>query len=78
LWHALEHGEPLAAAFREPGRWHPFPGLYRVGLLDHVERALQDTRRALHDLLDEAGAVALPLPADWDTSRDLNQRTDSP
>ncbi len=53
-----------AVAFRRD-RWQPMPALYAGTILADVERALADSRRSLHALLDRLRVIALPQPGDW-------------
>jgi molybdopterin-guanine dinucleotide biosynthesis protein A len=58
-------------AFR--GRiWQPMPALYHTSLAPEVDAAVDAGRLSPWVLLEQNDAVALELPADWETSLDIN------
>lgn len=64
-----------AVAFRGTV-WEPLFSLYHRGLAEEVARRLGEGRLALWRLLEEVEAVPLPLPADWERARQVNQPGD--
>jgi len=67
--------EASAVAFRH-AHWEPLLALYHTRLAPLVERRLHQGRLGLQGLLDEAGAVALELPADWPAVVQVNTPAD--
>jgi len=60
-----------AVAFR-PGRWEPLFALYHRGLLEEAAAMLSAGERALWRLLERVGAVAAPIPPDWERARSID------
>ncbi len=52
--------------------WQPLPALYHTSLAPQVDAAIAAGRLAPWTLLERIDAVALELPAGWDTSLDIN------
>ncbi len=63
---ALQAAAPDAAAvaFRERQRWEPLFALYRRSIAPLVSERIAAGRLDMNGLLEAAGAVAVPLPAD--------------
>lgn len=52
--------------------WQPMPALYHASLAPQVNAAIDTGRLSPWVLLEENDAVALDLPAGWETSLDIN------
>ena len=66
----------LAAAFHDGQLWQPLPSLWHGDLLLQIEQRLTSPHRALHILLDQCDARAVPVPPAWAASVDVNQQVD--
>jgi molybdopterin-guanine dinucleotide biosynthesis protein A len=75
----LAHADAPIVAPRRDGRWEPLCAVYDAGrVLPLASARAASQRHSLQGLLDDAGAVALPLTAaeqanlhDWDTPEDV-------
>jgi len=67
------HDQVSAVALRSD-LWQPLPALIRADpeTLSRVSAAIDRGALGLSRLLDELGATAVDLPADWTTSSDVN------
>lgn len=66
----------LAATFHDGQLWEPLPSVFHRDLLPQVEQRLTSPHRALHTLLDDCDARAVPVPQAWSASVDINQPAD--
>jgi len=64
--------ELQAVAFKED-MWQPFPAMYHCSMLELFRRALAEGGRSTWRLIECAASHALPLPADWGDSVDINR-----
>lgn len=64
-----------AVAFKGQN-WEPLLALYHTSLRDEVDRRVADGTLAMQRLLDDVGAVAVPLPADWPEVSQVNTPED--
>jgi len=53
-----------AVAFRHD-HWEPLLALYSTRIIQQVARRIESNDLAMHRLLDDLPAVAVPLPSDW-------------
>lgn len=58
---ATEDSGRVAALWVEP-RWEPLIACYPAAALRHLSAALREDSLAMHPLLDELGAIAVPVP----------------
>jgi molybdopterin-guanine dinucleotide biosynthesis protein A len=52
--------------------WQPMPALYNTSLAPEVDAAVAAERLTPWMLFEQTETVALELPGDWETSRDIN------
>lgn len=82
---ATEAGNARILAPRVDGRWEPMFARYDAAVLPAVLRRIAAGRLSLQGVLDECGAVELPLDAsertllrDWDEPADVASEADRP
>jgi molybdopterin-guanine dinucleotide biosynthesis protein A len=52
--------------------WQPMPALYHASLSPEVDAAIDAERLTPWKLFEQTETVALELPGDWESSRDIN------
>ena len=73
LWALLVARRTGAKAVTFRGQiWQPWPALYHASLAPEVNAAVDAGRLTPWMLLEQTDVVALGLPDDWETSRDIN------
>ncbi|MFI5380288.1 MAG: NTP transferase domain-containing protein [Tepidisphaerales bacterium] len=66
---------PVAIALKGD-RWEPLLALYHTSLRDRVDRRVAAGLLAMHNLLDDHNAIAVPLPSGWPAVCQVNTRDD--
>lgn len=68
----LEHKTEATAVAFKGSHWEPMPAVFYRSILSFVDRRMGGNDRAMASLLEETGAAALPLPADWPEKSGIN------